>query len=499
MEVAIYLRKSRAEELTDTVEETLRRHHEILTEYAVKNDLNVVRTYEEVVSGESLYARPKMMELLSDVEQGKYEAVLCMDIDRLGRGTMSDQGIILETFKAADTKIITPRKVYDLNNELDEEYTEFETFMARRELKLIKRRMQRGVRKSIEEGGYLANAPYGYRNVMVNKRPTLEINEEEAKFVRLMFDLYVNNGMGCQVIADTVNAMGAKPHRSDRFGRTSVMHILRNYTFIGKIVWDQKTHIRKNTRGNDKHITIYNPREKWTVVDGIHPAIIDEDTFYRAQEILKGRYHPPSFNGTVKNPLSGLVYCAHCGDAMQRQVIRKGGEYLFCPKKGCMVSSSLPLVEKAVLDFLRAYVVAIDAAGQKEADDPQETMHYKEALEGIEADRATVNRQLAKLHDLLEQEVYTIDDFMARREALRQKLEKLANSQEIIEKKIRASRKPNLKKLRDMICSLLAAYGTAEPQQRNLLLKGVITKIIYRKEKGAPPDGFTLDFELKML
>lgn len=126
-------------------------------------------------------------------------------------------------------------------------------------------------------------------------------------------------------------------------------------------------------------------------------------------------------------------------------------------------------------------------------------MHYKEALEGIETDRATVNRQLAKLHDLLEQEVYTIDDFMARREALRQKLEKLANSQEIIEKKIRACRKPNLKKLRDMICSLLAAYGTAELQQRNLLLKGVITKIIYRKEKGAPPDGFTLDFELKML
>lgn len=93
MEVAIDLRKSRAEELTDTVEETLRRHHEILTEYAVKNGLNVVRIYEEVVSGESLYARPKMMELLSDVEQGKFEAVLCMDIDRLGRGTMSDQGL----------------------------------------------------------------------------------------------------------------------------------------------------------------------------------------------------------------------------------------------------------------------------------------------------------------------------------------------------------------------------------------------------------------------
>jgi DNA invertase Pin-like site-specific DNA recombinase len=45
-----------------------------------------------------------MLRLLSDVEKEKFEAVLCMDIDRLGRGAMSDQGIILETFKASDTK-----------------------------------------------------------------------------------------------------------------------------------------------------------------------------------------------------------------------------------------------------------------------------------------------------------------------------------------------------------------------------------------------------------
>ncbi len=112
MNVAMYLRKSRAEELTDTVDETLKRHKETLLEFAVKNKLAVSKEsiYEEVVSGESLYARPEMLRLLADVEGSKYDAVLCMDIDRLGRGAMSDQGIILETLKAADTKIITPRK-----------------------------------------------------------------------------------------------------------------------------------------------------------------------------------------------------------------------------------------------------------------------------------------------------------------------------------------------------------------------------------------------------
>ena len=54
-----------------------------------------------------------------------------MDLDRLGRGDMKDQGIILETFKESKTKIITPRKTYDLTDEFDEEYSEFEAFMAR--------------------------------------------------------------------------------------------------------------------------------------------------------------------------------------------------------------------------------------------------------------------------------------------------------------------------------------------------------------------------------
>ena len=160
---ALYLRKSRSDDPEKSVEETLRRHREILDKYAIENGIDVKPEdiYEEVVSGESLYSRPEMLRLLESVESGAYEGVLCMDIDRLGRGKTSDQGIILETFKYSNTKIITPNRQYDLNDEFDEDYAEFEGFMAHRELKMIKRRMQRGIQKTIEEGGYLANAPYG--------------------------------------------------------------------------------------------------------------------------------------------------------------------------------------------------------------------------------------------------------------------------------------------------------------------------------------------------
>ena len=104
-------------------------------EYAKNNNLNIVKIRKEIVSGDKLFNRPEMMQLLKEVEEKKYDSVLVIDIERLGRGNMQEQGLILETFKESDTKIITPLKIYDLNNEIDEEHTEFETFMSRRELK----------------------------------------------------------------------------------------------------------------------------------------------------------------------------------------------------------------------------------------------------------------------------------------------------------------------------------------------------------------------------
>jgi site-specific DNA recombinase len=488
---AMYLRKSRAEELTDTVDETLKRHRETLLEFAVKNNLAVNENdiYEEVVSGESLYARPEMLRLLENVEKGKYEGVLCMDIDRLGRGAMSDQGIILETLKAAGTKIITPRKIYDLNNDIDETYSEFETFMARQELKAIKRRMQRGIKRTIEDGGYIANAPYGYRRAWIDKCPTLEIVDDEAKIIRMMFDLYVNNGYGCQRIADTINALGAKPRRSEQFVRVSVMKILKNPTYIGKIAWNQKTQIKKGAKGNRKTLYVYHPREKWTVVDGMHKPIVDEDLFSRAQEIIAKHTHPPANTGKLENPLAGLVFCAHCGAPMQRQVIRRGGAFLGCVKRGCMVSSSLPMVEKAVLDALRDRLESIRSEIHPEASEAL-TDDRKDVIEGITAERQTIQRQIDKLRDLLEQGVYTIEVYLSRQKLLTDRLKALDVTEERL---LTQLRKPDPEAQFTAIKSVLEIYDEATPQERNELLKSVIDKVVYNKEKGARPDAFQLE------
>lgn len=501
MKTAIYLRKSRAEDLNDTVEDTLRRHKETLLEFAAKNDLTVEQIYEEVYTGDSLYSRPQMLKLLEAVEDGAYEAVLCMDIDRLGRGGMREQGIILDTFKYSSTKIITPRKVYDLNDELDEEYTEFETFMARRELKTIKRRLQRGIQKTIEEGGYLANAPYGYERDFVNKLPTLRIKEDEAAFVRLMFDMYVNKGMGCQMIAYAVNDMGAKPHRSSAFGRTSIMKILKNPTYNGKIVWNQKTHIRKGARGNEKHVTIYNPPEKWTITEGTHPKIIDDDLFAKAQEIIQNRYHPPSNKGIVENPLASLVYCANCGAPMQRIRSRGAGHpyYLNCVKKGCMVSSRLDFVETAILKALRSQFNACTAKTSSALPKEDAPDNYAAILAAAENDLQQLNSQRNKLHDLLEQGIYDIDTYLSRQKMLSERIAAVSESIAELQAQQAKIRYIDYHATADQIHAVLDRYSAATCQEQNQLLKSVIEKAVYNKQKGAKPNEFQLNIAFRNL
>lgn len=127
-----YLRKSQFDrdyaELS--VEETLKRHDAILDRLAQERGYYVAKTYQEVVSGESIAVRPEIQKMLEEVSAGLYAGVLVVDVERLARGNGADQAYISQVFQFSGTKIITPQKTYDPTNEFDEEYFEFGLFMS---------------------------------------------------------------------------------------------------------------------------------------------------------------------------------------------------------------------------------------------------------------------------------------------------------------------------------------------------------------------------------
>ncbi len=309
----IYLRKSRADyEAEKRGEgETFSRHRKILSDFTSRNSIPVSDVYAEIVSGETISARPLMQRLLTEVEQGCWDGVIVMELERLARGDTIDQGIVAQTFKYSHTKIITPVKTYDPSDEFDEEYFEFGLFMSRREYKTINRRLQRGRLLAVTEGKYIAaTAPFGYRRVRLldNSGYTLAIDPGAAETVRFIFRLYTEEKPGIREVCKRLEARRMK-NRSGTFNwsPSTVRDILSNPVYAGKIRWQWRKTIKEVKNG--KLTTARSKNPDCILCDGLHPAIVSWETFCKAQEVLalhaKRRpcaSSPTALNGLTYNP-----------------------------------------------------------------------------------------------------------------------------------------------------------------------------------------------------
>lgn len=491
MEAAMYLRKSRADGDAD-IETTLRRHRETLTAYAAAHGIHVIQTYAEVASGDSLRERPEMLRLLDDIDAGRYQAVLCMDMDRLSRGSMREQGFVLDAFKFSGTLIVTPDRTYDLSTEADEQFAELKSFISRQEYRIIKTRMNRGRIQSVKAGRYQSQAPYGYRNVYIGKVPTLEICEPEAAFVRMIFEMFVS-GSGATTIARTINNMGARTRTGHSFGKSAIGKILGNPTYIGKVPWNRQAQIKTL----DGTHTYRQPRDKWIVADGIHPAIVDAETFERAQEIKAQRARKPYYDGvTIKSPLAGIVRCRNCGGRMQRRKLG-GGFYLLCDKLGCCASTRLDLVEDRLITHLEDILAEIEIAPERSAGNVERAQEA--ALEAIRAELTAAEKTKARLYELVEAGAYSVTEFRERMDAAKEKVSRLHAEESEAVKTLESARNANPAKQAERIRNVLDLYQSQDGAGRNALLKSIIDVVWYVKKKGSARADFILEVVLKGL
>ncbi len=449
-----YLRKSRVdlEQERHSSGSTLDRHRELLTALSLQLQKPIERFYEEVVSGESISGRPMVQQLLSDIEDGTWSGVFCMDVERLARGDTIDQGIIARTFSITGTKIITPNKTYDPDNEFDEEYFEYGLFTARREYKMINRRIQRGRILSVKQGKYISPIPpYGYERYRLEQERgySLRPHPEQAEVVRLIFTLYTKgleneNGilerLGTDSIASYLDTIGIKPAKKSVWSRASIRDILKNPTYIGKICWGRRK--EEKTLKNGQIIKTRPNTEDFILVDGLHEALIDEETFSLAQKLLKKHAIAPVRNGKIlQNPLAGLVYCQKCGQLMTRLGSNSHTKYptLKCPNRYCdTVAAPIALVEQHMLSLLADWGNQYLFETRELPDNIKSDLSlFQNGLKEIEDELSTLQNQTDRTYTLLEQGVYTSEEFQKRRQLLSEKTDALTKRQEFLQRKIR--------------------------------------------------------------
>lgn len=525
MPYCIYLRKSRKDTEAELrgEGETLARHQAALLEHAKHLKIEIDAMYKEVVSGDTIAARPVMQKLLSEVQQGVWDGVLVMEVERLARGDTVDQGIVAQSFKWSGTKIITPMKTYDPNNEFDEEYFEFGLFMSRREYKTINRRLQQGRAASAKEGKFVGSiAPFGYERVKIanDKGYTLKIVPEQAEIVRLIFEWYTvghknENGeverLGLQKLARTMNELGIPPIRNDYWMKETLKDIITNPTYAGKIRWGFRK-VKKTMK--DGIATKSRPinDENCILVEGLHEAIVSEETFNLAQKILsQNPASPVGCKKEVKSPLAGIVVCSKCGRRMVYRAAstEKKRPYLVCHARACAnVSAPYELVEHRVLQSLQDLLDEYELEQQTKSKSGSEKYikEQKALLSKNQTETDKLKKQLSKAQDFLEQEVYSVKEYSERSKIIKDKISSLDEARQIFEDNINKAEDLQKKKLAIIpkIRHVLSTYDTLPTAKaKNELLKQTVEKAVYNKDihgsfKGASADDFDLALFLKL-
>lgn len=525
-EYFMYLRKSRADREAELhgEGETLSRHKKILLAFAQKNNLHVTQIYKEVVSGETISERPEIQNMLAEIEKGYCTGVIVIEVERLARGDTKDQGIIAETFKYSNTKIITPTKTYDPNNEFDEEYFEFGLFMSRREYKTINRRIQNGRIASAKEGKFLGSvAPYGYRKVKIknDKGYTLEPDPNTADVVRMIFQWSKNgvlqgNGTyrhsGSSSIARKLDSMHIAPPKGDYWSRETIADILRNPVYMGKIRWSNKKTVRVIKNGTIKKVEIKNDNPIY--VDGLHEPLITEPLFEAVQkQRSKNRKTPLQINASLKNPLSGFVYCGKCGHLMTRLGSNSHTPYdaLICPNKYCdNISSPLYLVEEKLILFLnewiKAYTLNWDLCEQDIFPVDEEIQLKKKALTTASQKLKDLRDQRNNVYTLLEKGIYTIDVFNERSRVLKEQICLMEKDIQFLNDDYKSTQTAQESKeiFLPSVKNIVSTYWSVKDIKiKNDMLRSILIKVVYHKntpnKKGQRNNpAFTLDIYPKI-
>lgn len=496
----MYLRKSRADQDAERhgKGETLARHQDMLNALANQLGIKVSAVFKEIVSGETISARPEMIKLLNQVEQGLWNGVLVVEVERLARGNTIDQGIVAQAFQLSGTKIITPTKTYDPNNEFDEEYFEFGLFMSRREYKTITRRIQRGRVAAVKEGKYIAStAPYGYERYKLpdDKGYSLRIIPEQADVVKMIFDYYINGipsedgtrtSAASFVLCRHLDSLGIKTISGAPWSPSSIRDILKNPVYTGKLQWGKEKDIKVIENGN---VTIKRVRDKdCLVVDGIHEPIIDEDTFNKAAaKLVKNRKSSVPSSLQLRNPLSGIVYCEKCGNLMTRLGANSRNKYdtLKCPNRYCdNVSAPIYLIEKRLLDSLETWLNEYKLSLNQESLGIPSISHIQSSMDAKVVELKQIEQQIEKTYDLLERGIYDDETFLSRNNSLKGKrsetlatIDKFKKLREEEEKILQLQNEfiPNVEKI------VSGYYEVETAEQKNILLKNVLQKVTYLK------------------
>ncbi len=477
----LYLRKSRQDDPNETVEEVLAKHEMLLQEWAERelgSRIPPENIYREIVSGESIDAREEIKKVLARLEDPAVAGVVVMEPSRLSRGDLADCSRIIDSFRFSRSLVATPYMTYDLEKKMERKFFKDELLRGNDFLEYTKEILFRGRVAAAKRGCFIGNhPPYGYNKVKIGKDNTLEINDEQAEVVRMVFDLYTKEQKSPYQIACRLNEMGVKPAIIDTWKRDTIRVMLRNPHYAGYVAFNQKKFTQVLENGKIVSKRLAQPQEDVIIAEGKHTAIITRDVWEAAQALV-ARNPRTDPSKELRNPLAGLLFCKKCGLALRLHPYKHAENRYTCVQRPpCYKSAKAGLVLDAVITSLEEAELPELEMKIKNGDGDARKIQQR-LLVKLEKQMEEYRAQEERQYDLLETNPnYPQEVFERRNKALRAKMDECQAA--IYKAK---SALPQSIDYAERVMALKAAIDilrddTATPGEQNKVVKAIVDRI----------------------
>lgn len=289
--------------------------------------MEVVHIYsDEGKSGKSIEGRLQFQRMIDDIksEKDNVNYILVFKLSRFGRNT-ADVLNTLEILEDYGVSLIAVEDGIDSSNGAGKLIIAVIAAVAEMERKNIIAQTTAGRLQKAREGKWNGGqAPIGYK--INSETGILEIDEEYAGVIQIIFEKYANTNLGYTGIAEFLTKQGytkriykGKEKELPYFSASTVKKIIDNPTYCGKIVYGRTK--QEHSTGKTSRVMV----EDYEIYPGLHKPIISEELFNSAQAKRKktGKRSSRNVDYSSGHILSNVLVCPVCGGTLVGHSTRK--------------------------------------------------------------------------------------------------------------------------------------------------------------------------------
>lgn len=465
--VAIYVRVSTQEQAKEGY--SIGEQTDRLKKFAEAHDWMIVKIYTDAGHSGADTNRPALQDMLDDIRAGKIDKVLVYKLDRLSRSQKDTLKLIEDEFLPHNTDFESMSEKLDTSTPQGRLFLGILAAFAQLEREVIRERMSMGMYARIKEGKWKggAHVPFGY-----DYEPALEklvVNDYEAMIVKNLFEAFAEG----QSIYAITNEMIEKGHvlHNGKVDKRNLRYMLRNKTYCGY----------------QKH------KSEW--IQGLHDAIITEETYDKVQTILdtnlKRFYDAGYKTGTnaMSTNLGGLIYCAHCGAKYHKCVTgsKVYGYYqnYYCYSRSKRIKTMIKdpncknkfyrIDELDNIIFAEIKKLAIDPEYLQVLKKDAEQDDEVQKIHAIEHQIKTISSQLSRFMDLYGLGKYSMEELDEKTAPLQDQRTKLKAEMERLQNNTKRITEEQVIKL---VSSFEEVLEKGDLQDRRNIIEQLIDKII---------------------